>query len=179
MQFPIYKLNQPLSHGNFTPDRSYACLKLTNQGNGGMRGFYWDDAGNVRMASADAFSATSGVWTPPEPPRTLSTDERRALATRWGVTPLTVSNWMTVGSNSYQPIRFMDALRGSALTECNETLTSHELRALIESRGFYMQEVAVRWNTQQFGDRIRRMALTQPALFWDLWRGMVTEVLAA
>lgn len=174
MQFPLYKLNQPLTHGNFTPQRDYACLKLTNHGNGGQRGFYIDDLGDVRMVPADAFSATDGVWKPPAPPRALSTEQRVALAKRWNVTPLTVSNWMTPDSASYQPIRFMDALRGSRLDECREVLTAHEMRVLVESRGFYVQEVAVRWNTQQFGDRLRRMAIDQPCLFWDLWRGMTT-----
>lgn len=174
MQYPIYRLNQPLNHGNFTPGRDYACLKLTNHGNGGQRGFYWDDLGDVRMVPADAFSPTDAVWKPPVP-RALSTAERNTLAERWGVTPLTVSNWMTPDSASYQPIRFADALRGSQLAPRTDHLTSEDLRTLIEGRGFYIQEIAVRWNTQQFADRIKRMIIEQPGLFWDLWRGMIHE----
>lgn len=172
MQFPLHTLNQPLNHGNFTPGKQYACLKLTSHGNGGQRGFYWDDLGDVRMVQADAFSPTTGVWKPPVP-RALNTTERNALAERWGVTPLTVSNWMTPDSASYQPIRFADALRGSRSELCVEPLNGDELIAFIQGRGYYIQEVSVRWDMQQFGDRLRRIAVSQPALFWDLWRGMI------
>ena len=173
MQYPLHLLTQPLNHGNFTPSKVYPCLLVTKHGNGGLRGFYRDDLGDVRMVPTDAFTETDGLWRPPVPAVVLTPDERRDLAKRWAVTPLTISNWMTPNSASYHPIRFADAFRGSKMPECNEPLTGHELRVLVESHGFYIQEVAVRWNTQQFGDRIRRMATEQPALFWDLWRGMV------
>lgn len=172
MKFQLHTLNQPLNHGNFTPGKQYACLKLTSHGNGGQRGFYWDDLGDVRMVPADAFSPTDTVWKPPVP-RTLNTTERNTLAGRWGVTPLTVSNWMTPDSASYQPIRFADALRGSQSDLCVEPLNGAELIAFIQGRGYYIQEVSVRWDMQQFGDRLRRIAQYQPALFWDLWRGMI------
>lgn len=174
MKFQLHTLNQPLNHGNFTPGKQYACLKLTSHGNGGQRGFYWDDLGDVRMVPADAFSPTDTVWKPPVP-RTLNTTERNTLAGRWGVTPLTVSNWMTPDSASYQPIRFADALRGSQHELCVEPLNGAELITFIQGRGYYIQEVSVRWDMQQFGDRLRRIALSQPALFWDLWRGMIHE----
>lgn len=176
MTYPLFTLTAATTHGDFTVGKSYPCLKQTDYGTTKARGFYWDDTGAVRMLPQSLFAPAEGVWQPPSVGKLLNSDQRKELAARWGVTPLTVSNWQCHDSGFFQPIRFRDALAGSRHAVCRESMTGSELTEFIQGRGFYIQEVSVRWDMQQYGDRLKRIAAHQPELFWDLWRGMIDNI---
>lgn len=169
MQYDTYRLLQPLSHGNFTVGRSYPLINLTSATNG-QRGFYWDDSCRVRMARPELFDAApDGVWESPAAPEHLPQKQRKLLANRWGVTPQTVYNYQR---REDRAIRWADLLRGASLPVCNDTVD--DLKAFVQQHGFYMQELAARWGTQQFGTVLSEYAAGKKTVyFWDLWRGMM------
>ena len=168
-QFVTFKLTQPAAHGYFTVGQSYPCIRKTAHGNGGERGFYWDDRNMVRMVPGHHFEPEpNGVWQPPEPCRYLPNKQRQEMADRWGITKQTVYNWQ----RGTQPIRFHDLLLGATLPRCAEPVEN--LREFAQQHGVYIQELAARWNFQQFGQYLKRDAEgANPAYFWDLWRGML------
>jgi hypothetical protein len=179
MSYLLHTLTADTAHGDFTVGKSYPCLKQTDYGTTKARGFYWDNTGAVRMLPQSLFTPTDALWQPPAVGKLLNSEHRKLLAARWNVSAITVSNWESHDSGFYQPIRFLDALAGSKHELCREPMNGAELIAFIQGRGYYIQEVSVRWDMQQYGDRLKRIAQRQPGLFWDLWRGMMDNTAGA
>ena len=170
MKYPMFKLVSETSHGDFTSGKYYARITTTNHGNGGERGFYWDNSGQVRMLAADLFDAAPvGDWQPPAPHRYCQQKEQILLAKRWGVVKHSVYGWQRSG----HPIRWRDMLLGATLPRCDEPLL--DFKSFCHDNGFYMQELAARWGKQQFGDTLAKLAANpnRCVMWWDMWRGMM------
>jgi len=173
---PLHALISDIQQGDFTVGKCYPLLRVTDNGNGGMRGFYLDNNGMPRMVPVAAFNSTEceGSYQLPTHPL-LTTPERIVLATRWNIHEQTVHDWMRPGSKNPQLMRVHDALRGAQLPLCDDQLTRYELKVLLDRHGFYIQELAARWDSQEFGQKIHRDIVQRPALFWDMWRGMINN----
>lgn len=169
--FPQYELQSESSHGFFTPGRCYPCLKTTDHGNGGIRGFYWDDIGMVRMVKHDLFATHEkcGEWIPPEAASYMPNRELQRLSERWGFSSKqTIYNWQ----RGTQPIRWHDLVLGAELPVRTDAVP--HLTDFVQSHGVHLQEIAVRWGMQQFGNYLKIYAAgNRTAYFWDLWRGML------
>lgn len=176
LTLPTHQLRYSITQGNFTPGKYYPLLRTTVNGNGGERGFLLDDDGMCRMAPLAAFdtSSTGEPYMLPVPAERIPNKRRAELAARWGIHKQTVHDWQRPESTNPQLMRLNDALRGSELEYCDLQLTRHDLKILLDRHGFYIQELAARWGMQEFGQKIYRDVLVRPALFWDLWRGMLT-----
>lgn len=170
MTYPMFKLISATLHGDFTVGKYYPRISVTTLGNGGERGFYWDNNSQVRMLPVELFDAAPvGEWHPPAPHRYCPNKELAALAKRWGVTKQSVYGWQRSG----HPIRWRDMLLGATLPRCDEPLT--DFKQFCHDNGFYVQELAVRWSKQQFGQSLADMAADprRCVMFWDMFRGMM------
>lgn len=175
---PTHQLITPVTQGDFTAGNFYPLLRTTVNGNGGARGFYLDNNLMCRMVPSVAFDTTAPgePYQLPVPAERIPNKRRGELATRWNIHKQTVHDWQRPESKNPQLLRLDDALRGSEFLYCDEQLTRHELKILLDRHGFYIQELAARWGMQEFGQKIYRDVITRPALFWDMWRGMVSRM---
>ena len=177
LTLPTHQLLHSITQGNFTPGIYYPLLRTTVNGNGGERGFLLDDDGMCRMVPLAAFDTTSTgePWPLPVPAERIPNKRRAELAARWNIHKQTVHDWQRPESTNPQLLRLDDALRGAELPYCDLQLTRSELKVLLDRHGFYIQELAARWGMQEFGQKIHRDVEIRPALFWDLWRGMLNK----